>query len=99
MKDHFLPGGDIGGLVNVSGAGILRRPRQGAAQRLHRVPALPRRTDVLRLEKSFEYPLAGTSSPTRGSRSSTRLIHHDVDLSDLGDLEGTLDLLGEVGLL
>jgi iron(III) transport system substrate-binding protein len=99
VKDHFLPGGDLGGLVNVSGAGILTTSKsQAAAQRFIEYLLSPAGQAYF-VSETYEYPLAGDVAPDPRLPKLDALDPPSVDLSDLGDLEGTLALLGEVGLL
>ncbi|MEX2554048.1 MAG: iron ABC transporter substrate-binding protein [Actinomycetota bacterium] len=99
VKDHFLPGGDLGGLVNVSGAGILTTSKnQAAAQRFIEFLLSPAGQAYF-VSETYEYPLAGDVAPDPRLPKLDALDPPSVDLSDLGDLEGTLALLEEVGLL
>ncbi len=97
VENHFLPG-DIGGLVNVAGVGVLSTSEhQEAAIELVRYllsvdvqEFFGQRTDAL------EFPLRdGVDSPELPTLES--LGAPDVDLSQLEDLQGTLQLLQEVG--
>jgi iron(III) transport system substrate-binding protein len=97
VANHYLPG-DIGGLVNIAGVGILSSSdNQAAAEELVRfllgeeVQAFfGQETDAL------EFPLVeGIDSPELPSLES--LDPPQVDLSRLEDLQGTLELLNEVG--
>lgn len=97
VANHFLPG-DIGGLVNVAGIGVLSTSEhQEAAFELVRYllsvevqEFFGQRTDAL------EFPLReGVDSPELPTLES--LGAPDVDLSQLEDLQGTLQLLQEVG--
>ena len=97
VANKYLPG-DIGGLVNIAGVGILSSSdEQAAAEELVRfllgeeVQAFfGQETDAL------EFPLVtGIDSPELPSLES--LDPPQVDLSRLEDLQGTLELLNEVG--
>lgn len=98
-ENFFVEAGDAGSLVNVAGAGILATSKaQKTAARLIEF-MLSGRGQKYFLEKSFEYPLvAGVGTPA-GVPSLAELKPPKIDLSDLDDLKGTLDLFRQVGLL
>ncbi|MBA2667615.1 MAG: iron ABC transporter substrate-binding protein [Trueperaceae bacterium] len=101
VAQDFFADGDIGNLVNVAGAGILASSDD--------VEMAERFLEFLLSDESqsyftnvvYEYPV------TRAVAPNERLVDYDelletspeVDLDVLEDLEGTLDLLREVGLL
>ena len=96
VANKYLPG-DIGGLVNIAGVGILSSSdNQTAAAELVRYllgeevqSFFGQETDAL------EFPLvSGVESPDLPSLES--LDPPQVDLSRLEDLQGTLELLNEV---
>jgi iron(III) transport system substrate-binding protein len=99
IANHFFAAGDVGSLINVAGAGVLAGAAN-AAQALATIECLlqpeAQRTFA---ETTFEYPLiegvpAAVDLPPLASIQSP-----DLDLSDLSDLQGTLTLLAEVGVL
>jgi iron(III) transport system substrate-binding protein len=99
IENHFLSAGDVGGLVNVSGAGVIvSTKRRANAERFvdYLLSADAQRYFVT---KTWEYPLvSGIDADPRLPKLSS-LQPPAVDLSKLHDLEGTLALLREVGLL
>jgi iron(III) transport system substrate-binding protein len=99
VDNKYLPG-DIGGLVNVAGVGILDgTEHQAAAEELVRY-LLSEETQSYfgQFTDELEFPLReGVESPDLPSIES--LEPPDVDLSRLEDLQGTLELLREVGAL
>lgn len=101
VENHFLPGGDVGGLVNVSGAGVVTHSddRKRAARLIDYL--LSDESQRYFVEQTFEYPLAVSEGvePAEKLPSLATLQPPTVDLSKLDDLEGTLKLLTEVGLL
>ncbi|HVE91501.1 MAG TPA: iron ABC transporter substrate-binding protein [Actinomycetota bacterium] len=88
-----------GSLVNVAGAGVLKTSK--------------RRDDAVKLlefllsddgqgyfaTKTFEYPLVASVKPDAKLPAIDSIQSPDVDLSDLKDLQGTLALLRETGVL
>jgi iron(III) transport system substrate-binding protein len=94
----YLPG-DVGGIVNVAGAGIVDSGRRPAAAAAFLRFMLSERVQVAfgsRIDAA-EFPLRigvdSTLLPTLDSLGAP-----DVDLSRLEDLQGTLVLLQEVGV-
>jgi iron(III) transport system substrate-binding protein len=95
----FLTGGDIGALVNVAGMGVLDVSDQPeAAQELIDF-MLSGESQTYFVEDSSEYPLVDGIDPPEGMPSLDEIDTPDINLSDLDDLEGTLDLLREAGVL
>ncbi len=99
VADHFLPAGDVGGLINVSGAGVLEtsKNRPGAERFIEFL--LSPEGQAYFVSETYEYPLAGSAQPDERLPKLDTLEPPSVDLSDLADLEGTLRLLQDVGLL
>jgi iron(III) transport system substrate-binding protein len=96
---HFLPDGDVGGLVNVAGAGVLATSEnRGAAERFISF-LLTEPSQRFFVDETFEYPLVAGVEAAAGLPALASLRPPTVDLSRLADLEGTLRLLTEVGLL
>jgi iron(III) transport system substrate-binding protein len=99
VRNYFLPDGDIGALVNVAGAGILTTSGNPAAAQAFVDFLLTEESQRYFAEETFEYPLV------TGIPADPRLVplseieSPDVDLSDLADLEGTLRLIQEAGVL
>lgn len=93
----FLPG-DVGGLANAAGVGILKGSNEPQAQRFVEY-LLQASTQRAFVERTFEYPLIEGVDGPASLPSLAELNPPDIDLNDLSDLQGTLDLLAEVGLL
>jgi iron(III) transport system substrate-binding protein len=99
VRNYFLPDGDVGALVNVAGAGILTTSGNPAAAQAFVDFLLTEESQRYFAEETFEYPLV------TGIPADPRLVplseieSPDVDLSDLADLEGTLRLIQEAGVL
>jgi iron(III) transport system substrate-binding protein len=99
VKDHFLPNGDVGGLVNVSGAGVLKTSKNAAAAQRFVEFLLDAEGQAYFVSETFEYPLAGTAQPDSRLPKLDALEPPTVDLSELSDLDGTLKMLQDVKLL
>jgi len=93
------PGGDPGALVNVAGAAVLEgseHPKE--AERFVRF-LLSDESQRYFAEETKEYPLTGGAEADPGLRPLREIEQPDVDLSDLDDLEGTVELLERTGAL
>jgi iron(III) transport system substrate-binding protein len=98
-ENYIYRNGDPGALVNVAGVGILDvAGNQSQAERFVEF-LLAERAQSYFADATHEYPL------TPGIQGNPDLVPldeidtPDVDLSDLSDLEGTLAMLRDVGLL
>ncbi|MCM8747556.1 iron ABC transporter substrate-binding protein [Thermomicrobiaceae bacterium CFH 74404] len=98
-ENYFYRNGDPGALINVAGVGILASGRNQEQAKALVDYLLSAEAQQYFAEQTFEYPLI------EGVPASPKLIPleeiqtPDIDLSDLDDLQGTLALLQEVGLL
>jgi iron(III) transport system substrate-binding protein len=99
VANHFFVDGDPGALVNVAGVGILRTAGHPvAAERLVRF-LLGEEAQTYFSTKTFEYPLRSGIAADDRLPSLDQVQSPDLDLTDLDDLEGTLRLLQEAGVL
>ncbi len=99
IANHFFAAGDPGSLINVAGIGILATS-QHQDQALTLVEyLLGSEAQTYFAEKTFEYPLIADIPTADGLIPLADVQGPDIDLSDLDDLEGTLALLADVGLL
>jgi iron(III) transport system substrate-binding protein len=98
-KNQFLTNGDVGGLVNVAGAGVLTSSRNQPAAIALVEYLLSEKGQRYFAEKTYEYPLIGSVGPVADVPSLTELKPPALDLSDLDDIEKTQNLLAQVGLL
>ena len=98
-RNHFIGNGDPGALVLVAGAGILEASDNKATALefvdfLLSEPAQQYFTSDVK-----EYPVAAGVEPEGDLPPIESLDPPDVDLGSLSDLQGTIDLLREVGVL
>jgi iron(III) transport system substrate-binding protein len=99
VRNHFLTGTDPGALINVAGAGILSSSEAEASARRFIEFLLDPDSQRYFAEETFEYPLiAGVDGPA-GAPPLDQIQTPNIDLSDLSDLQGTLSLLNETGVL
>jgi iron(III) transport system substrate-binding protein len=95
---EFLPG-DPGGIVNVSGAAIMKGAA-GDPDALAFIEYLVSE-DAQRyfVEETFEYPLLPGIDAPDGLPALDSLVNPELDLADLESLEQTQQLLADAGLL
>lgn len=97
--NYFFPGGDVGALINVAGAGVVSTSDQpGLAQRLI-LYLLGNTAQEYFAAETSEYPLVEGIAPSVELKPLAEIEVPAVDLSDLSDLQATLDLLSETGAL
>jgi iron(III) transport system substrate-binding protein len=99
VANHFFTGGDPGALINVAGAAILTTADHPAAARALIDYLLSTEGQTYLATETFEYPLAEGVALDPKLRPLAEIDSPDLDLADLADLQATLDLLEEVGLL
>ncbi len=96
---HFLRGGDVGALVNVAGVGIVDTADHVEAARQFVAFLLSEEAQRYFAERTYEYPLISGVPADPRLPPLEEIETPDIDLSALSDLEGTLRLLQEVGVL
>lgn len=97
--NYFFPGGDSGALVNIAGAGIVSTSdNPGLGQRLI-LYLLGKNAQTYFAAETYEYPLVEGVPPSVDLKPLAEIETPGIDLSDLDDLQGTLDLLRETGAL
>lgn len=98
-RNQFMAPGDPGGLVNVSGAGVLGSSDQ-PQQALALVDYLTgEKAQEYFAQKTWEYPLIENVAAPEGLPTLASLDAPAIDLSDLDSIVETQALLAEVGLL
>ncbi len=97
--NYFYRNGDPGALINVAGVGILASGRNQEQARALVDYLLTPAAQRYFAEQTFEYPLIDDVSPSPALVPLGEIQTPDIDLSDLDDLQGTLALLQDVGLL
>lgn len=99
VANHFFAEGDPGSLINVAGIGILEGAENTDAALAFTEYLLSPAAQEYFATETFEYPLAEDIEASEGLVPLSEIGHPEIDLGDLADLRGTLDLLAEVGLL
>lgn len=101
VRNHFLPGGGPGSLIMVSGAGILASAENAANAEQFIAYLLSPEGQAYFAESTFEYPvLPGVPLP-EGVPPFAEIDAqaNRIALGDLADLQGTLDMLIELGII
>ena len=98
-RNHFIGNGDPGALVLVAGAGILNVSENKATSEEFIDFLLSEDAQRYFASDVKEYPVAAGVVPEGDLPPLESLDPPDVDLGRLSDLQGTLDLLREVGVL
>ena len=98
---HHFAGGDVGGVMNVSGAAVLKSSRnQAAAQKfLAFLVSKPAQELVSKLNITFEYPLAPGVAANPILKPTGELQPPSLTLKQIGDDRDAAALLSEAGLI
>jgi iron(III) transport system substrate-binding protein len=98
-ENYFPPNGDLGALINVAGAGILAGAKNHAAAEQFLTYLLSQHAQEYFATTTYEYPLAQGVAAHADLPPLNTIETPDIDLGDLADLRGTLQLLQEVELI
>jgi iron(III) transport system substrate-binding protein len=98
-RNHFFTNGDVGGLVNVAGVGVLSSSgKKDSALELVRFLLSAQGQQYFAL-KTFEYALSSGVASYSELPTLDELNPPAIDLSDLRSIKETQELLADVGLL
>ncbi len=97
-ENYIYSNGDPGALVNVAGAGVLASGEQELANAFVGY-LLDTEAQQYFADETFEYPLIEGVEGDPGLVPLEEIETPDIDLSDLADLEGTLEMLTDLGIL
>ena len=99
VRNYYFPAGDPGALINVAGAGVVNTSdNPGLAQRLI-LYLLGNSAQQYFADETYEYPLVPGITVNEALTPLEDIQTPDIDLSNLSDLQGMLDLLSETGAL
>lgn len=98
-QNHYYLNGDIGGLVNVAGVGIIAGSGQEETALAVVEAMLGEAAQTYFAEETSEYPLASGVSPSADLPPLEDYVLPEVNLNDLDDLRGTVELLTDLGLI
>lgn len=96
---QFFGGGDVGSLINVAGAAILQSSDQTEAAHKLIKYLLGDEAQTYFAETTYEYPLVESVEPSVELPALADIEAPAIDLSDLADLQGTLEMIEESGAL
>ncbi len=100
VRNYFFKGGDPGALVNVAGAAILTSADHKEQARRFIEYLLSPAAQKYFADETYEYPLIRQSVSIQPDLLPlAQLEPPNIDLSRLADLEGTLKMLRETGVL
>lgn len=99
VRNYHPAAGDPGSLIMVSGIGILKTSKQTEAATRFVDFLLSSVGQQYFTSKTFEYPVAENIKTSTALVPLTKFEQPNIDMSDLSDLEGTLKLIQEAGVL
>lgn len=98
-RNYHPRDGRAGAMINVAGAGILASSKNQDAARRFVDYLLSQDAQRFFTEETFEYPLVAGVAPPQGAVPLSQIRAPEIDLGSLSDLNATLRLLREVGVL
>lgn len=99
VRNFWFDAADPGALVNVAGIGILTTAPNPTAAQAFLDAALSTEGQTYFSTGESEYPLVAEVPAPSGLTPLDQLGSPDIDLSDLSDLSGTLQIMQEAGVL
>ena len=98
-RNYYFDNGDLGGLFLVSGAAVLNTSKNKDAAEKFVQYLLSEKAQKYFAEHDYEYPLVEGVPADASLPPLDSLAAPEIDLSDLGDLQGSLELMRETGIL
>jgi iron(III) transport system substrate-binding protein len=99
IDQYFFPAGDAGALVNVAGASVLASSDQsGLAQRFI-LWLLGSHAQNYFAQSTSEYPMVAGIPTVEGLKPLSEIESPAINLSDLSDLQGSIDMIEASGAL
>jgi len=98
-RNHYFDNGDLGGLFLVSGAAVLNSSKNKDAAEKFVQYLLSEKAQRYFSQRDYEYPLVEGVAANPSLPPLDSLAAPEIDLSDLGDLKGSLELMRETGIL
>ena len=99
VANHFFPGGDLGSLVNVAGAGIMASSQRADASATLIEYLVAEEAQTYFAEETYEYPLVEGMAADAGLPALDEIDSPEIDLNTLADLQGTVELMRDTGAL
>ena len=99
VANHHLPEKGPGNLAMISGAGVLQSARNEANAHAFLRYLLSAQAQAYFAHQTFEYPMVESIPIHEALTPLSEINTPDADMDDLSDLQGTLSLLREVGVV
>ena len=99
VENHYFTGGDPGALVNVAGVGIVEGTDEEDSAKRFVEYLLEQDAQEYFATETYEVPLVDGVEAAEELPDLEALEQPDLDLAQLEDLPGTLELLTDVGIL
>jgi iron(III) transport system substrate-binding protein len=96
VANYYFPAGDVGSLVNVAGAAILESSDAKPLAQQFIAFLLSSTAQNYFVEETYEYPLVEGIEADPRLKPLAEIETPEIDLTNLSDLETTLELLDEV---
>jgi len=98
--NYYFPAGDVGAMINVAGVCVLDTSENSAQAQDFVSFLLSDAAQQFFADETNEYPLTGENvTPNSMLKPLAEIDTPEFDLSDLEDLQGTLEMLQETGAL
>jgi iron(III) transport system substrate-binding protein len=98
-RNYYFTNGDIGGLFVISGAAILDTAKNRSAAEQFINYMLSAQAQRYFSERTQEYPMVEGIETSANLPALSQLRAPDVDLTELTDLQGSLELMRQTGIL
>ncbi|MBA2375317.1 MAG: iron ABC transporter substrate-binding protein [Rubrobacter sp.] len=98
-RNYYPRDGDVGALINVAGAGILQTSDNVEEAEQFLGYMVGEDAQQYFADETFEYPLVEGVETSDELVPLSEIETPEIDLSNLDDLEGTLELMEETGVL
>lgn len=96
---NYHPPGDLGGMMNVAGVGVLKTSKKAEAAQKLVAFLLAEEAQKVFAHDNFEYPLAAGVAPAPGITPLSELNLPQIELGSLSDVEATVALIRKAGVL
>jgi iron(III) transport system substrate-binding protein len=98
-RNYYFTGGDVGGLFLVSGAAILETSKHKEDAERFIEYMLSSSSQQYFTDNTHEYPLVPGVDADPELQPLSQIDPPEIDLSDLTDLEGSLEMMRQTGIL
>ncbi len=98
-RNYYFDNGDLGGIFLVAGAAILDTAKSKPNAEKFLAYLLEKSAQQYFADNTHEYPLIQGVPPEKNLPALSTLKTPNIDLSDLGDLKGSLELMRQTGII